>query len=125
MILITIFTIISMIAYYCGAGISLEHWWHVFLYILAASVISSLIDKYGSEVVSKIDNKGEEKMTLRNVLETISGGTKIKIHIDCNEVFSGCMSDITKEEFNNLIGENINNTVYRLNTMDGYLTIAC
>lgn len=63
-------------------------------------------------------------MTLQSVLDVISGGTPIKISVDCKDVFAGCMADTLKVDFNRVVGHALNREVYRLNTIDGFITIA-
>lgn len=64
-------------------------------------------------------------MTLQNILNIISGDTPIKIIVDFKVIFAGCMSDTTKTNFNIIVGPYLSREVYRLNTMDGFITIAC
>lgn len=63
-------------------------------------------------------------MKLIDVLNIISGGTPIKISVDCKDVFAGCMADTLKVDFNNIVGPYLDREVYRLNTMDGFITLA-
>ena len=61
-------------------------------------------------------------MTLRNALNTISGGTSIRIFVNCKEIFSGCMSENNSK---NIIEEYLDNEVYRINVIKNIITIAC
>jgi len=64
-------------------------------------------------------------MKLRDVLNVISGGTNIRISVNCNTIFSGRMADVKVTDWTNTVGPYLDNEVYRLNTFNGYITIAC
>lgn len=57
-------------------------------------------------------------MELKNILETISGGTGIQIYADHKSVFCGCMCEISKDEFNKCVGGYLERKVYRINYDD-------
>ena len=69
-------------------------------------------------------------MTLENVLSAISGGTKIVIHAHMKEIFRGCMADVSdegpmsKEDWYRIVGPYLREEVYRINTVDGFITLA-
>ena len=63
-------------------------------------------------------------MKLQDVLNVISGGTPIRISANCKDIFAGCMADVLKVDFNNVVGPYLNDDVYRINTMDGFITLA-
>lgn len=59
-------------------------------------------------------------MKLKDVLAVISGGT----HADLKLIFKGEMAAIQKTVFEETVGPHLDSEVYRLNTVDGYITIA-
>ena len=63
-------------------------------------------------------------MTLKNVLDVISGGTPIRISANCKDIYVGCMADTLKVDFNRIVGPYLGEEVYRLNTIDNMITIA-
>lgn len=63
-------------------------------------------------------------MKLKDVLAVISGGTHIKIYADLKLIFKGEMAAIQKTVFEETVGPHLDSEVYRLNTVDGYITIA-
>ena len=63
-------------------------------------------------------------MKLKDALSVISGGTKICIYVGCVNIFSGKMSDITKEKWDKDIGIYMDCDVIRLNTVNDTITIA-
>lgn len=63
-------------------------------------------------------------MELKNILAVISGGTPIRISVDCKDVFAGCMADTLKSDFNIVVGPYLDREVYRINTIDGFITLA-
>ena len=63
-------------------------------------------------------------MKLHNVLNVISGGTNIRISANCKVIFSGQMSNVKIDDWTEIIGPYLDDEVYRINTVDGYITIA-
>ena len=63
-------------------------------------------------------------MKLQEVLDAISGGTPVKISADCKDIFAGCMADTLKIDFDRVVGPYLDRDVYRINTMDGFITLA-
>ena len=63
-------------------------------------------------------------MTLENVLNVISGGTPIRISANFKDIFQGCMADVLKTDFKMIVGPYLDEEVYRINTIDGVITIA-
>lgn len=63
-------------------------------------------------------------MKLKDVLAVISGGTRIEIYADLETVFSGKMAEITKTEWDQRVGSYMDREVYRINTVDGLITLA-
>lgn len=64
----------------------------------------------------------ELTMTLKNVLNTISGGTKIRIFVNCKEIFNGCMAE---SNLKSIIDDYLDNEVYRINVIENTITLAC
>lgn len=61
-------------------------------------------------------------MTLANVLNTISGGTKIRIIVDHNPIFDGYMADSNSEEYIKIY---LDREVYRINVDKNTIILAC
>lgn len=63
-------------------------------------------------------------MKLNDVLSVISGGTKICIYVGCIAIFRGKMADASKEFWDENVKMFMDCEVIRINTSNGYITIA-
>lgn len=61
-------------------------------------------------------------MTLGNILNTISGGTKIRIIVDHNSIFNGYLVDSKSEEYIQIY---FDRKVYRINVDENTIVLAC
>lgn len=66
-------------------------------------------------------------MTLKDVLNVISGGTNIRIYVGCINAFSGKMADVSitcRDEWERNVGIYMDCEVIRLNVDNNAITIA-
>ena len=63
-------------------------------------------------------------MKLENVLNVISGGTKIRIYVGCIKIFEGKMCEVKKTWWDENVKQFYGCEVIRLNTVDNVITIA-
>lgn len=82
------------------------------------------MEKNTSLLLGMLDKTGGKTMKLRDVLATISGGTPIRIFAGCTTIFSGKMAEITKKEWNLKVGGYMDCEVFRMNTVNGAITLA-
>lgn len=95
--------------------------WNGRIYLLSSDICFEI----DTENPKEIPEVREDRPKLKNVLETISGGTEIHIYTDTTfyKIFKGKMCDVNKKWWEENVGKYLEGEVIRLNVDKDAITI--